>query len=97
MYRFDSLEDVESTLDRLMRRAPPLVRVLPRQPGTKEARYMHLLSGEGPAAGDGSALPVAAATADGERIARLETEVALLKSQVEDLRRQLLDFIDQFK
>src|SRR5947207_8778538 len=48
MYHFEALEDVVSTLDRLGQREPPLVRVLPRQPGTKESRYTHLFSGEPP-------------------------------------------------
>src|SRR5580658_8809386 len=46
MYHFEALEDVVSTLDRLAQRELPLARVLPRQPGTKESRYMHLFSGE---------------------------------------------------
>src|SRR5277367_4147179 len=46
MYKFDELSDVQSVLQRLMAREPALVTVLPRQPGTKEARYAHLLSGE---------------------------------------------------
>src|SRR5947207_14225459 len=46
MYRFEALDDVQSTVQRLMDREPPLVRVLPRQPGTKESRYMHLFSGD---------------------------------------------------
>jgi uncharacterized protein YceH (UPF0502 family) len=46
MHRFEELSDVQSTLQRLMQREPPLVKVLPRQPGTKEARYAHLFSGE---------------------------------------------------
>src|ERR1700726_1948997 len=50
MYRFEELEDVHATLDRLSQRNPPLVAVLPRQPGTKESRYMHLLSGNVPPA-----------------------------------------------
>ena len=44
MYRFETLEDVQSTLQRLIDRM--LVRVLPRQPGTKESRYMHLFAGD---------------------------------------------------
>jgi len=43
MYRFEALDDVQTTVQRLMDREPPLVRVLPRQPGTKESRYVHLL------------------------------------------------------
>src|SRR6202166_4666036 len=46
MHRFDDLGIVNSTLQRLMNREPPLVKLLPRQPGTKEARYAHLLSGD---------------------------------------------------
>ncbi len=49
IYHFEVLEDVVSTLDRLAQRDPQLARVLPRQPGTKESRYMHLFSGEPPA------------------------------------------------
>src|SRR6478609_1790858 len=48
MYHFEALEDVVSTLDRLAHRDPPLTAALPRQPGTKETRYMHLFSGEAP-------------------------------------------------
>jgi uncharacterized protein YceH (UPF0502 family) len=99
LYRFDSLEDVESALERLMRREPPLVRTLPRQPGTKESRYMHLFSGGTLPPVDQSAQLSAspAAGSDGERMAKLESELHSLKAQVEDLRRQLLDFIEQFK
>jgi len=46
MYRFEGLEDVHGALDRLGQREPPLVAVLPRQPGTKESRYMQLFSGD---------------------------------------------------
>ena len=46
MHKFDDLGIVHSTLQKLMEREPPLVKVLPRQPGTKEARYAHLLSGD---------------------------------------------------
>src|SRR5438093_2341998 len=46
MYRFETLEDVQSALQKLMERQPLLARMLPRQPGTKESRYMHLFSGD---------------------------------------------------
>ncbi len=46
MYQFDDLGQVQSTLQRLVQREPPLVKMLPRQPGTKEARYAQLLSGD---------------------------------------------------
>ena len=46
MYPFEDLEAVHSALNLLMRREPSLVKVLPRQPGTKESRYMHLFAGD---------------------------------------------------
>src|SRR5271154_2848934 len=46
LYRFDELSDVQTTLQRLVELDPPLVRVLPRQPGMKEVRYMHLFCGD---------------------------------------------------
>src|SRR3954471_1147628 len=46
MYRFEHLDDVQSALQKLMQRDPVLVRVLPRQPGTKESRWVHLMSGD---------------------------------------------------
>ncbi len=45
MHAFEELTDVLAGLQKLMERTPPLAAVLPRQPGTKESRYMHLLSG----------------------------------------------------
>ena len=101
MHRFEELSDVQSTLQRLMQRDPPLVMVLPRQPGTKEARYAHLLSGDvqsqpseaGPRA-TVSAVPHAV---DGERIASLENEVAALQNDVAELKRQLAEFRKQFE
>ena len=38
MHRFDDLGQVQSTLQRLAQREPPIVKMLPRRPGTKEAR-----------------------------------------------------------
>jgi uncharacterized protein YceH (UPF0502 family) len=46
MHHFDDLDAVLSTLRHLIERDPPLAELLPRQPGTKEARYTHLLSGD---------------------------------------------------
>jgi uncharacterized protein YceH (UPF0502 family) len=49
MHHFDDLDSVTSTLRHLIERDPPLAKLLPRQPGTKEARYTQLLSGDGTA------------------------------------------------
>lgn len=45
IYRFEELEDVAGVLQKLMQREEPLAAALPRQPGTKEVRYVELLSG----------------------------------------------------
>jgi uncharacterized protein YceH (UPF0502 family) len=99
MYHFDALEDVVSSLDRLAQREPPLAAVLPRQPGTKESRYMHLFSGEPPAVDVGrthlSAAPATTSTAD--RMTALEEEVARLRSELSEVQQQLATFRKQFE
>ena len=52
MYHFEDLDTVQSALQLLMKREPPLVKILPRQPGTKEARYTQLLSADAHATPD---------------------------------------------
>jgi uncharacterized protein len=94
MYRFEALEDVHAALDRLSQREPPLVAVLPRQPGTKESRYKHLFSGN-PAPVE----PARAAEnpARQDRLTILEGEVAELKEQVAGIQEQLAAFRKQFE
>ena len=106
MHRFEDLTEVQSTLQRLSEREPPLVKVLARQPGTKEARSMHLLAGDrGEPEGEGwrSAARISSSGSgsrpapEGERIARLENEVADLGKEVADLKQQLASFRKQFE
>jgi len=111
LYSFDDLEAVHSALALLMRRDPPLVKILPRQPGTKEARYTHLLGGDTTPAHHSSSPefskesstdaphPAARSLAnpDSARIVQLESEVAELKSQLESLREQFAAFQKQFQ
>ena len=91
MYQFEELRDVQATLQRLIERDPPLVKMLPRQPGTKESRYAHLLSGnlegwEAPAQVTSS---VPSSLVDDERVAGLEREVAELKKEIAELKAQV--------
>lgn len=99
LFAFEDLADVQSTLQRLMQREPPLVAVLPRQPGTKEARYAHLFSGEVQAAPppQHAAAATSARPEDGERVATLESEIASLRSEIEELKRQFAEFRKQFE
>jgi hypothetical protein len=92
LHRFDEPGDVLSGLQKLMEREPPLAAVLPRLPGTKEARYAHLLSGPVEAIlaslpAEDSSRPVASASA--ERMDRFEVELAELRSQVAALQQKI--------
>jgi uncharacterized protein YceH (UPF0502 family) len=109
LHPFEDLSVVHTTLDRLMRRDPPLVKLLARQPGTKEARYAQLLSAEPeesspPPISDSAAAPAPAHSAPHDRITHLEeeipalkSEIAVLKTEVADLHRQLAAFRKQFE
>jgi uncharacterized protein YceH (UPF0502 family) len=104
MYEFQSLEEVDQVLDALMAVDPnPFVIKLPRQPGTKEARYAHLLGGEVKVeeAAQASAPKPEAATlevrAENERMAKLEQEIETLQLEVNELKQQFLEFKKQFE
>jgi uncharacterized protein len=108
MHPFDDLESVHSALQRLAKRESPLVTVLPRQHGMKEARHAHVL-------GDSSPVEIAAAEATAaesatrsyaldsnaapqiDRVAALADEVAQLRAQIADLQAQFAAFRKQFE
>lgn len=93
MFNFDELSAVEEVLTRLAGRETPLVVQLPRQPGKREARYAHLLSGEidldelaeqAAAAPSGSSRSRTAELE--ERIATLEQQMAEVLAVIKELR-----------
>ena len=96
MHRFNDLDEVQSTLQRLMQRDTPLVAMLARQPGTKETRYTHLFSGDVEAwqPPPANSPPI---TADGERISRLETVVSDLQNEIAELKQEFTKFRRQFE
>ena len=104
MYAFEDLDAVLSALNLLMRRDPPMAKVLARQPGTKESRYMHLLAGDAvpdtePSAAEDAARDAGGqrVSADAERIRNLEDEVSQLRRELETLREQFATFQRQFQ
>lgn len=102
MYHFETLDDVVSTLDRLAQREPPLVCMLPRQPGTKESRYMHLFSGEpsglaGLVSSPAANIPAIPVAAGNDRLSRLENDISQLRQELAEMREQLAEFRKQFE
>ena len=94
LHDFASLEEVEQTLDALISRdTEPLVMRLPRQPGQKEGRFAHLLSGEIDIEAAAPAMPTAAAP----RRSSLEQKVDELAAEVESLKQQFEEFKKQFE
>ncbi len=89
MHRFEELEDVLGALQRLMQRDPPLAKALPRQPGTKEIRYAHLLSGEVEGLLETPGIAAVESASGNERVAQLEAEVARLWQELTELKEQV--------
>ena len=102
LYSFDDLSAVQSTLERLAARTTsdgtgtestgPLTTILPRQPGSREARYAHLL-GDLPAAPSAGPTSEARATSltstTAQSLSQIEAQVASLIQTVEKLQARV--------
>lgn len=90
LHDFSSLEEVEETLNKLITRDPdPLVARLPRQPGQKDGRFAHLLSGEIDLQTlDQTPPSPSRRTSLEEKVEALTAEVERLKEQFEQFRKQ---------
>lgn len=89
---FPSLDDVRDTLDRLIQREPALAVRIPRGPGQREDRYMHLLGGPVDIAAHAMAAAAAAPAREGDletRVEALESEIAALKDELAALRSRV--------
>jgi uncharacterized protein YceH (UPF0502 family) len=96
LHEFKSVAEVETALQFLIDKYPPLVARLERAPGTKEPRYGQLLGGEIDVA-RADAAPGATPSAAGGRIGQLEQEVAALRAEVDELKAQFAAFRQQFE
>jgi len=87
LYKFDDLESVELVLQRLNERSMTIL--LPKQPGTREPRWTHLIAGE-PLVPSAVAeeIPAPGRESLADRVARLEEEMVAIKSQFAEFRRQ---------
>ncbi len=108
LWNFGELSEVEASLEKLGRQKPDALAVqLPRMPGQKEARFMHLMAGEinleeleaqaaqvVPMRHDAAMMAV---RAENERFNALETEVVALRGELAELQRQFDEFRKQFE
>jgi uncharacterized protein len=101
LHSFTTMEEVESTLQQLAQREPPLARAAAREPGAREVRYVHLLSpatettsGTTHELSRGTAHP-AETIDDGvtDRIATLEGELAQLRARIASLEDKLIQLV----
>jgi uncharacterized protein YceH (UPF0502 family) len=101
LFTFDQLAEVEVALNELAAHQPPLATKLPRQPGTKEARYAHLLSGPvetTPPSATGTVAPAATPPPEADAgLSALKEEVASLRAEMTELRQQFAAFKKQFE
>lgn len=82
IFGFDDLDDVQFALKSLFDLEPPLAMALPRQPGQKEGRYAHLLSGE-------PDIPAMTTTATPSPPSGLEARIETLETELEALKERL--------
>jgi len=100
LYNFSSLQEVEESLNSLAAKEPDgLVLKLPRQPGQKETRYAHLLSGEIDLSHFSEAEQTEATEQHPrrDRILALEQEVESLRAEIETIRQEFAEFKKQFE
>jgi uncharacterized protein YceH (UPF0502 family) len=96
LHRFSDVSATEGYLDQLAERRPaPYVRLLPRQPGARESRWVHLLCGEpavppaGEPQGVGRPAPVPAPVPAADALAALQDRLERLEAEVATLRARL--------
>jgi uncharacterized protein YceH (UPF0502 family) len=97
LHEFKSVSDVETCLQFLIDKYPPIVARLAVAPGTKEPRYGQLLGGDAALSQQESAFGQVASPGGGGRVGQLEQEVASLRSEVESLKAQFEAFRKQFE
>jgi uncharacterized protein len=98
---FESLAEVETLLQGLSLREEPLIVKLPRQPGSRESRFAHLLGDqvevEQRVTAPNPSLAIQQSQAENERIVKLEEEIVSLRQELIELKQHFADFRKQFE
>lgn len=90
MYEFESLDEVQSLLDNLANAEQPYVKQLPKRPGQKEMRYMHLLGGhDAPDDNDMEPGDTGSSAVLAARLSKVEAELAALRAEFDKLMQEL--------
>jgi uncharacterized protein YceH (UPF0502 family) len=97
IYEFSGLDEVNQMVESLIRRETPLAVKLPKQPGQKEVRYAHLLSGEIDLENIVSNTPTSSIHEKNERIEKLEEKVESLENELNEFRQKFEEFKKQFE
>lgn len=89
LVKFNDVEDVRHHLDRLIQRQPALVQQIPRGPGQREDRYVHLLSGAVDVAAVTARIASSSASSSEAASPALEARVRALENEVAELRTMI--------
>lgn len=101
LHNFENLPEVETTLQNLSLRAERMVVKLPRQSGSRESRFAHLLAGDiniEEMAAERSEVSVSSSSrGSNDRVSRLEEQVIALQQELTELKQQFAEFRKQFE
>jgi len=99
LYDFDGLDEAQRTLDNLIEME--FVKKLPREPGRKECRFIHLFGGEAESGAvpdsEGEKGACDSRAGAGDRLAFLEEEVDRLSRELDVLRQEFSAFQKEFE
>lgn len=92
LYEFDSLDEVHSVLDKLSSYESPFVQQLPRRPGQKEMRFIHLLGGPPDLTqlDESEEIQMYSKNDHESRLTKVEQELAELKVAFDKLMKELM-------
>ena len=92
LHEFETLEEVQQTLEKLAADEPPYIKQLPRKSGQKEQRYIHLFAGDVETIEEeylNEETPKSNIQIE-ERLTKVEEELAELKTNFDKLMKELM-------
>lgn len=92
LYEFETLEEVQQVLEKLASDEPAYIKQIPRKPGQKEVRFMHLFGGDVESLEEENIADEYPKFNNeiAERLTKVEEELAKLKSSFDKLMKELM-------